>query len=72
MNVPMPATEGSNVPLAPLVIPVPLHVPPPVAAERLKEEAATQVDGAVVIVASSRELTFTVTVSVAPHDPLNV
>ena len=32
VKLPAPDTEGSKVPVAPLVIPVPLQVPPPEAA----------------------------------------
>jgi hypothetical protein len=61
VSVPTPAIDGSNVPFVELVIPVPDHVPPEVAAERLKEDAATQTDDGCVIVASAVAPAVTVT-----------
>ena len=60
---------GSNVPLAPDVIPVPLHTPPAVAAVKLNAELPVQIAAIEVIVASELELTVTITVSVEPHIP---
>lgn len=42
--VPIPAIEASNVPPTPDVIPVPVHVPPPVTADKLNAGAPVQTD----------------------------
>lgn len=62
VNVPMPDVAGSNVPLTPDVIPVPVHVPPIVAELKLKDGVPTQIGVTLVIVASSSGVIFIVTV----------
>ena len=51
--VPTPAVAGSNVPLAALVIPLPLHVPPAVAPVKFTEGSLIQYGPTGVIVASA-------------------
>src|SRR5688572_30626812 len=50
--VPAPAVAGSKIPTAPFIIPVPLQVPPAVAAERVTDPSVTQKGPAGVMVAS--------------------
>ena len=71
VNVPVPAVVGLNVPLAALVIPVPLQVPPLGVAVRLKDAAPTQtgVVGLIVTVGSGLTVTITGTLYVPGHDP---
>ena len=59
--VPAPAVEGLNVPKLALVIPVPLQVPPPVAADKLIEASAVQNGPVAVMVAFGIGLTVTIT-----------
>ncbi len=61
VNVPTPDEEGLKVPAAPEVIPVPVHVPPPVVAVKLKGAAARQTGLTGVIVASGTGLAVIVT-----------
>ena len=57
--VPNPATEGSKVPLAPLVIPVPVQAPPLVAAVNVIEAALKHTLEGWFMVASEIEETIT-------------
>lgn len=68
VNVPVPDTEGSKVPLAAFVMPVPLQVPPPVAAVMLNAGAETQTGLTLVIVGSAEGFTVTVATAV-PEQP---
>jgi len=64
--LPAPAVVGSKVPNTPLVIPLPVHVPPPWAAAKFVEDASTQNGPACVIVASQpTALLVNVTSSIA-------
>jgi hypothetical protein len=69
VHVPTPAVPGSNVPAAALVIPVPLHVPPAVAAVSVTGAFAGQKGPAAVIVASGARLTVIFLVLVSVHPP---
>lgn len=64
VNVPVPEVAGSKVPFVALVIPVPLQVPPPVAAVRLKAAALAQTGLTFVIVGSADGPTVTVATAV--------
>jgi hypothetical protein len=67
VTVPTPAVDGSNVPVVALVIPGPLHVPPPSTAVKVIDGSFTQNGPTTVMVASNVELTETVTVEVVEH-----
>ena len=64
INVPVPDVDGSNVPLAPDVIPVPDHVPPAVTAIRLKAGEPIQIGARLLMVASANNVPVIVTVEV--------
>ena len=66
---PIPAMAGSKVPFTASVIPVPLQVPPPVAATKLVGVALTHKEAIGVIVASSLGRTVTIVVSTFPQAP---
>ena len=70
--VPIPAVAGSKVPFEAFVIPVPLHVPPAVAADKLKEAAPTHTIVGCVMVALGIAKTVTKAVSKLPQFPLMV
>ena len=67
--VPAFASEGSNVPLIGSVIPVPLQVPPAVAAVKLNTVALAHIGDTAVILALAPEVTVIETVSIAPQVP---
>ena len=62
--MPIPAIAGSNVPLTPDVIPVPVQVPPTVPALRLNADEPKQTGAEVFMVASANSVTVMVTVAV--------
>ena len=68
-KVPAPEVVGENVPAVPLVMPVPVHVPPVVAAVRLNEEPFTHTALGALIVASGVLITVITTVSAPPQGP---
>jgi hypothetical protein len=67
--VPVPATEGLKVPADEFVIPVPDHVPPPVAELSDIDGLPTQIGETAVIVELSVPLTTMLTVSEDPQLP---
>ena len=70
MKEPAPDTEGSNVPVAALVIPAPLHVPPGTDAVRFVAGLVIQKGPAGVIVALGAELTVIEVVFVSLQPPI--
>ena len=68
MKVPAPAVAGLNVPVAVLVMPVPLHVPPPVAAVKFVVGSDKQKgpDGVIVAFGTAFTLIFLDLVEVQP------
>lgn len=60
---------GSNVPVVALVIPVPLHVPPGVAALSVTAAAVLQNGPAGVMLASAVPVMVMVVVAVSPQEP---
>jgi hypothetical protein len=70
VKAPAPAVAGLNVPFAALVIPVPLHVPPPVAALKLKGAAFVQTGETAVIAVLGTAFTVTVVVVLDAQAPL--
>ena len=67
---PTPAIEGLNVPVAALVIPVPLHVPPACAATKLTAAALIQNGPAGVIAVFAVSTTCMLVVCKSPQTPL--
>ena len=62
--VPTPAVAGLKVPLVPEVIPVPVHVPPAVAAVKLNAGVPRQIGVTLLMVASAAVVPVIVTVEV--------
>jgi len=61
---------GEKVPLVVSVMPVPLQVPPEVAALRLNGAVPRQTGAVFAMVTLDKDVTVTITVSVAPQVPL--
>ena len=66
---PAEANAGLNVPFIASVIPVPLHVPPEVAAVKLNGNASAHIGKTEVMVAFADVVTVIETVSTAPQVP---
>ena len=69
VSFPIPAIEGSNMPVEAFVIPEPDHVPPLVAEVKVIGEALTHNVAGAVIDAFELGVTVTSVVSVFPHVP---
>ena len=67
--LPTPAVAGLNVPVAPFVIPVPVHVPPGLTAVKLTLAAFEQYGPTWVIVASVEFVIATLNVAVSGQAP---
>ena len=69
VNVPAPETEGSKIPLTPSVIPVPVQVPPLLAAIRNCGPSVVQKGPAGEMVAFEAAAIVMLSVAVPPHAP---